>query len=106
MYVGQIAETGPTRTIFRDYKHRYTAALLRSMPTLDHEPHTTLDTIRGGLPSLGALPPGCRFAPRCEAATDDCRAKDPEPTYTDDADHWYRCFWPVGGSPAVAGDEQ
>ena len=34
-------------------------------------------TIPGGLPNLAVPPPGCRFAPRCNFATDECRRAQP-----------------------------
>jgi oligopeptide/dipeptide ABC transporter ATP-binding protein len=36
-----------------------------------------LRTISGTVPSLAAMPEGCRFAPRCPYATDECRAVCP-----------------------------
>jgi peptide/nickel transport system ATP-binding protein len=95
MYVGQVVEMGSVRDVFHDSRHRYTAALLRSIPTLDEGPHAPFGTIPGTLPSLRDLPQGCRFAPRCEAATKECEAASPGVSYAGTSRHWHRCIWPV-----------
>jgi peptide/nickel transport system ATP-binding protein len=38
---------------------------------------TRLETIAGVVPKLIDAPAGCRFAPRCHLATDECRRADP-----------------------------
>ena len=97
MYAGQIVERGPTHELIRAHRHRYTAALLSSTPTLELKPHTQLATIPGIPPRLAELPPGCRFAPRCPAATPECEAA--APTLVEDSiGHDYRCLWPVRDS--------
>jgi oligopeptide/dipeptide ABC transporter ATP-binding protein len=63
MYAGRIVEEGPVREIFRDPRHPYTRGLLASIPGED--PGSRLRAIQGAVPPLGALPPGCAFAPRC-----------------------------------------
>lgn len=72
MYAGQIVEHGPTPTVFAAPRHRYTQALLESTPRLDLPIHTRLAAIDGQPPSLHAIPPGCRFAPRCPVADEAC----------------------------------
>lgn len=73
MYAGRLVEIGPTSAIFDRPRHPYTAALLRSIP-----PITAIDgpfpVIAGQPPDPGSMPPGCRFAPRCEWAIDACRS--------------------------------
>ena len=64
LYAGRVVEQGRVRDIFRSPSHPYTAALLASMPALAR-PGEILASIAGSVPSLDALPPGCRFAPRC-----------------------------------------
>jgi peptide/nickel transport system ATP-binding protein len=63
MYAGRIVEEGPVREVLRDPKHPYTRALLASVPA--GRPSTPLRAIPGAVPTLGALPPGCAFSPRC-----------------------------------------
>ncbi|TJY44581.1 ABC transporter ATP-binding protein [Cohnella pontilimi] len=76
MYAGQVVEQGDVYTIFENPKHPYTIGLLESMPS--HKKRTgKLKTIEGVVPNPLHLPPGCRFAPRCEFATDLCRSEVP-----------------------------
>jgi oligopeptide/dipeptide ABC transporter ATP-binding protein len=77
MYAGRAVELAPTRSIFRRPAHPYTAALLRSMPSLG-QPGAMLPTIPGMVPPVHAMPPGCRFAPRCGFALPACDAALPE----------------------------
>src|SRR5205823_12542293 len=63
MYAGRIVETGPVRAIFREPQHPYTRGLLASIP--GGAPGQRLRAIDGGVPRLGALPPGCASIPRC-----------------------------------------
>jgi len=76
MYAGRIVETADTRTLFRAPRHPYTKALQRSIPSLQPKGRE-LYTIPGLLPDLARPVAGCAFAPRCESATDLCRATDP-----------------------------
>ena len=73
MYAGQIVETGPVGDVFREPRHPYTLALLRSVPDIERVRHR-LAAIPGRPPELTALPAGCRFAPRCAFVGDECRA--------------------------------
>jgi len=98
MYGGRIVEQAPTATLFREMRHPYTEALLRSIPRLDLPSHTRLEAISGRPPDLLHPPAGCRFAARCPYAQDRCRTEEPplvaEPGGR--ADHLYRCWYPVG----------
>ena len=71
MYAGQVVESGPIETVFREPRHPYTLSLLRSVPDFD-EVRETLATIPGSPPDLASPPPGCRFHPRCAFAQKDC----------------------------------
>jgi len=66
MYAGKIIEHADVNTIFTDPQHPYTQKLLASIPIMGVVQHR-LTTIPGTVPNLINLPPGCRFAPRCEA---------------------------------------
>jgi peptide/nickel transport system ATP-binding protein len=77
MYAGNIVEEGDVRTILKEPKHPYTIGLLNSIPKLE-ETKERLYSIPGNVPIPGSLTVGCRFAPRCEHATDQCRAQMPE----------------------------
>ncbi len=71
MYAGRVVERGTARAIFEDPQHPYTLGLLGSIPRLDEERETLL-AIDGTVPPPFALPPGCRFAPRCPFAIAPC----------------------------------
>ncbi|MEI0737666.1 oligopeptide/dipeptide ABC transporter ATP-binding protein [Paenibacillus sp. JTLBN-2024] len=63
--------------MFRLPRHPYTRGLLRSVATLDTVRGTKLHSIEGSIPSLAALPQGCRFHPRCPFATERCTQEAP-----------------------------
>lgn len=67
MYLGRIVERGPVRGLIKQPRHPYTRGLLHSLPGL-HDRHDRLPSIRGSVPSLTDLPPGCPFHPRCDFA--------------------------------------
>ncbi|MFF2277895.1 ABC transporter ATP-binding protein [Agromyces sp. NPDC058126] len=72
MYAGRIVEIGPVEEVLRSPKHPYTAALLASAPSFAGG-DGALATIPGTPPDPRRFPEGCRFAPRCAFAQDDCR---------------------------------
>ena len=77
MYAGKIVEEAPVKELFRHPRHPYTEGLLRAVPRLDESGAARkrrLQTIEGVVPNPLELPPGCRFAPRCEHAQEQCRA--------------------------------
>jgi peptide/nickel transport system ATP-binding protein len=77
MYAGRIAEIGPVAAVIRHPAHPYTEGLMASIPSLDNRVDR-LRQIDGSMPRLDALPPGCRFHPRCPRAFDRCRSDMPE----------------------------
>ncbi len=98
MYAGRLAETGPTRALFEHTRHRYTQALLASIPSLAHDRGEELYSIGGTPPDLSVPTAGCGFAPRCAAASDQCRTDQP-PLTSDDA-HAFACWNPASGPVA------
>jgi len=77
MYLGQVAELGPSEALFSDPLHPYTKALLGSMPALDPD-HRTLEAPLAGDPPNPINPPsGCRFHPRCALAAPVCSQQVP-----------------------------
>ncbi len=97
MYAGQVVERASTRSLFRNRRMPYTQALIRSAPNLSDPPHTRLCAIPGRPPDMLQPPTGCRFNPRCENATDACRADRPALSATEaDETHLYACWHPIG----------
>jgi oligopeptide/dipeptide ABC transporter ATP-binding protein len=79
MYGGRIVETGEVHAIFANPNHPYTVGLMGSLPRL--EAHVDrLTPIGGQPPSLGKLPSGCAFHPRCRLGEgrELCRTERPE----------------------------
>jgi peptide/nickel transport system ATP-binding protein len=76
MYAGKIVEHAATEALFANPRHPYTRGLLRSLPSQRNRGER-LPTIRGIVPDLRTLPPGCRFQDRCDLVSDVCRAEEP-----------------------------
>ena len=81
MYGGVAAESADVDTIYNQPQHPYTQQLLKAFPDVS-QVGGRLVSIPGYPPRLNALPPGCRFAPRCPAAfarshTASCHLLDP-----------------------------
>ncbi len=74
MYAGRIVETGPAEAVFVAPRHRYTHALVRTMPARN-PPGELLPAIPGQVPPPGARGIGCAFAPRCDAPLPDCAVR-------------------------------
>ena len=72
MYAGAVVEQAAVRDLFEDTRHPYTQGLLASIPQPGRQPGERLTPIRGTVPPLHALPPGCAFAPRCPHARPRC----------------------------------
>ncbi|MFV0281179.1 MAG: ABC transporter ATP-binding protein [Rhodoblastus sp.] len=77
MYLGTIAELGPTGEVFSRPSHPYSQALLAAVPRPDPDHRASLAAIRGEIGSAMAPPPGCKFHPRCPYATDICNVEAP-----------------------------
>ncbi|MDB5503758.1 MAG: Peptide/nickel transport system ATP-binding protein/oligopeptide transport system ATP-binding [Tardiphaga sp.] len=77
MYLGSMAELGPTETVFSQPKHPYTQALLASVPRPDPDHRAPVGVIHGEIGSAMAPPPGCKFHPRCPYAVEICRTTPP-----------------------------
>jgi oligopeptide/dipeptide ABC transporter ATP-binding protein len=77
MYAGQVIESADVMSLFDRPHHPYTMGLLASIPDGRRSRDLELPTIRGSVPSLKALPRGCRFAERCPYADDTCVNEPP-----------------------------
>lgn len=96
MYAGDMVEYAPTRSLFANMKMPYTEALLKSIPRLETPTGTRLPVVEGRLPDPTKDEPGCAFANRCDYVQDKCRAEKP-PLKDDGDNHFYRCWFPLGG---------
>jgi peptide/nickel transport system ATP-binding protein len=76
MYAGEVVEESTVIELFEKPKHPYTKGLLQSLPTLEEE-REYLSSIPGTVPSPTEMPQGCRFAPRCSAAFEQCAISPP-----------------------------
>jgi peptide/nickel transport system ATP-binding protein len=79
MYAGKVVEEAPVERLFGNPAHPYTQGLIRSIPRIDlaAERKQRLETIAGTVPKLINPPVGCRFAPRCRFAIDECSRAQP-----------------------------
>ena len=77
MYAGQIVEEGTAKDIFREPKHPYTQALLRSLPEFA-EGKSRLASLQGVVPGKYDRPIGCLLNLRCPYATEYCRQVEPQ----------------------------
>jgi peptide/nickel transport system ATP-binding protein len=106
MYAGRVVERAATEHIFRAPRHHYTAGLLRSIPSYrptgegegghpyrDGEVRGRLQEIKGMVPALTELPPGCKFQERCAAVQERCRTE--EPALVQLGPTQVRCHFPV-----------
>jgi len=71
MYAGQIVEQAEVGDLFDHPRHPYTEGLLAAVPQIGTRGQR-LPAIPGRTPEPWALPPGCRFAPRCAHAATVC----------------------------------
>jgi dipeptide transport system ATP-binding protein len=97
MYASQQVEIQPAAQLFENPRHPYTAALLEALPerSLDKR---RLATIPGMVPGIADRPAGCVFNPRCNFATDRCRAE--QPALAGPTGALARCHYPlVDGRP-------
>ena len=91
MYAGKVAEKGSVFDIFDRAAHPYTKGLLKSIPTLNTEPKSTLSVIDGMVPGLLDLPEGCRFENRCKLSNETCVGKAPSLEEVKDQ-HYVSCL--------------
>jgi peptide/nickel transport system ATP-binding protein len=77
MYAGHIVERATTEQIFGNPRHPYTRALMETIPRLGARARR-LPAIRGTVPDLLDLPPGCSFSDRCPLADEHCRQSAPD----------------------------
>ena len=78
MYAGRVVETGFVDEVLDSPRHPYTAALIGSVPQMAGRGFSDarLKSIEGTPPTIGQLPKGCAFAPRCIYSTAQCLEVD------------------------------
>jgi oligopeptide/dipeptide ABC transporter ATP-binding protein len=91
MYLGKVAELGPTAKIFERPLHPYTQALLSAIPVPDPETHRERIILTGDVPNPVNPPKGCRFNPRCAHAREICREQEPKLDQGDSNDRLVAC---------------
>lgn len=97
MYLGKVAEIGPSESLFNAPSHPYTAALLNSMPAMDPDNRTEEAPLFGDPPNPIDPPPGCRFHTRCRYAAPICSSQAPALTAVADL-HESACLMRQAGS--------
>ena len=100
MYAGELVEVADREEFFTRPRHPYTQALFAALPEVSRR-GMALTTIPGQVPSLDAMPAGCRFADRCAHMMPVCREISPD-WRSVAASHTLRCHWT--GSAATAAD--
>ena len=80
MYAGRVVEEATVDQLFASPAHPYTQGLIRSIPRIDFDStlKQRLEAIPGSVPKLINPTTGCRFAPRCQHASDRCTQEMPE----------------------------
>ncbi len=78
MYLGDIVEIGPVRTVLEAPRHPYTQALLSAVPRVEIDAKVERMQLTGDLPSPIDPPKGCKFHTRCPFAMDICRKEKPK----------------------------
>ena len=91
MYAGKVVEQGTSQDVFYRASHPYTAALLRSLPTVETKHDEELISIPGTPPDLFAPPKGCAFASRCEHCMKICKNHQP-PVFEVTQGHTASCW--------------
>jgi peptide/nickel transport system ATP-binding protein len=80
MHAGHIVESAPSRVLFTDARHPYSAKLLAATPG-ETATLASLASIPGGLPDLRRDDlPACRYSARCERMTGLCAQPLPHTT--------------------------
>ncbi len=77
MYLGQLVEQSTATELFHHPLHPYTKALLSAIPSVDIDRPKKRIALLGEIKSPINPEPGCRFAPRCPYASEECKKTQP-----------------------------
>ena len=91
MYLGKIVELAPCDDLYVSPLHYYTQALMSAIPVPDPDAKIERIILEGEVPTPINPPSGCRFHPRCSAATERCAQEEPSLTEYR-PDHWAACW--------------
>ena len=91
MYLGKLIEKAPADELFAHPTHPYTQALLSAIPEPNIHKKTERILLKGEITSPIEPKPVCRFAQRCNYATDKCRSQEPQLKEIS-PNHFVSCF--------------
>jgi peptide/nickel transport system ATP-binding protein len=77
MYLGQVVELTSSKELFKNPLHPYTQALLSAIPVPSLNRKRERIILKGEITSPINPEPGCRFAKRCNYATERCFKENP-----------------------------
>ena len=77
LYLGRVAESGPTAELLGAPAHPYTRALRSAVPEVDASARSARIVLHGEPANAISPPPGCVFHPRCPLAIDRCTVEEP-----------------------------
>ena len=103
MYLGRIVEEGRSVDVIERPKHPYTQALVTAIPVPTAGGGGRRELLKGELPDPTAVPPGCRFHPRCPRRFEPCDRVDPTLIPVGGPDQAAACLL---HDPAAAGKPQ
>lgn len=97
MYLGRVVEKAPAEELFANPLHPYTKALLSAipLPRIHNRPERIL--LKGELASPINPEPVCRFANRCNEATEVCKGAEPQLMEVSPG-HFVSCHLVCGGA--------
>ena len=90
MYLGRLAEVGPSDSMVEEPKHPYVQALVAAVPVPGVR--RKRGALAGEPPSAANPPPGCAFHPRCPKAMPICRQEVPACREVDGHRVWCHLF--------------
>jgi peptide/nickel transport system ATP-binding protein len=107
MYLGNMMEMAPRKTIYAAPLHPYTHSLLSAVPIPDPglQKGRSRIMLEGDLPSPINPPSGCVFRTRCFQAQERCSVEVP-PLIEVSPGHYVACHFPVATPPAGTGTAQ
>lgn len=91
MYLGKLIEKAPSDVLFARPTHPYTQALLSAIPVPNIHTKKERILLKGEITSPINPKPICRFANRCNYATDRCRSEEPQLREIEKG-HFVACF--------------